>query len=109
MLTPFYDPNKSYEENFEQGPFGAFADGEVVEQGESSLKFYFIDRKSTRLNSSHSSISFLLFFFFKGPAPPRVLPSSPPRRSSDLNKVLLVPSQTGKLLSKGSPRSSFTL
>lgn len=27
MLTPFYDPEKSYEENFEQGPFGAFADG----------------------------------------------------------------------------------
>ena len=30
MLTPFYDPEKSYEENFEQGPFGAFADGEVA-------------------------------------------------------------------------------
>ncbi|OGI65006.1 hypothetical protein A3A95_02555 [Candidatus Nomurabacteria bacterium RIFCSPLOWO2_01_FULL_39_18] len=27
LLTPFYDPGKSYEENFEQGPFGAFADG----------------------------------------------------------------------------------
>lgn len=26
MLTPFYDPEKSYEENFEQGPFGAFTD-----------------------------------------------------------------------------------
>jgi dihydroorotate dehydrogenase (NAD+) catalytic subunit len=25
MLTPFYDPEKSYEENFDQGPFGAFA------------------------------------------------------------------------------------
>src|SRR3989338_6061330 len=45
MLTPFYDPNKSYEENFEQCPFGAFADGEVVEQGESSLKFYFMGFK----------------------------------------------------------------
>ena len=31
MLTPFYDPNKTYEENFEQGPFGAFTDGEVLE------------------------------------------------------------------------------
>ncbi len=25
--TPFFDPEKSYAENFEQGPFGAFADG----------------------------------------------------------------------------------
>jgi dihydroorotate dehydrogenase (NAD+) catalytic subunit len=31
MLTPFYDPEKSYQENFEQGPFGAFSNGEVVE------------------------------------------------------------------------------
>ncbi len=31
LYTPFYDPNKSYEENYEQGPFGAFADGVVVE------------------------------------------------------------------------------
>lgn len=29
MLTPFYDPKKSYEDNFAQGPFGAFVDGEV--------------------------------------------------------------------------------
>lgn len=28
--TPFYDPNLSYEDNFAQGPFGAFAGGEVV-------------------------------------------------------------------------------
>lgn len=27
LETPFYDPNKSYEENFEEGPFGAFSDG----------------------------------------------------------------------------------
>jgi len=31
MLTPFYDPEKSYKENFEQGPFGVFADGIVIE------------------------------------------------------------------------------
>ncbi|MEK9181765.1 MAG: hypothetical protein AAB786_01975 [Patescibacteria group bacterium] len=31
MLTPFYDPEKSYEENFKDGPFGAFADGKVIE------------------------------------------------------------------------------
>ena len=30
MLTPFYDPEKSYEENFTQGPFGAFSDGKVL-------------------------------------------------------------------------------
>lgn len=30
LQTPFYDPNKSYEENFTEGPFGAFADGEVI-------------------------------------------------------------------------------
>ena len=29
MLIPFYDPDKSYEENFKDGPFGAFADGEI--------------------------------------------------------------------------------
>lgn len=29
MLTPFYDPNKTYEENFIEGPFGTFADGEM--------------------------------------------------------------------------------
>lgn len=30
MFTPFYDPEKSYEENFQEGPFGAFSDGEVL-------------------------------------------------------------------------------
>ena len=40
MLTPFYDPNKSYEENFKQGPFGAFADGEIVKnKGEPKFDF----------------------------------------------------------------------
>jgi dihydroorotate dehydrogenase (NAD+) catalytic subunit len=32
MQTPFYDPKKSYEENFKEGPYGAFADGEVFKQ-----------------------------------------------------------------------------
>lgn len=32
MITPFYDPNKSYEENYDSGPFGSFADGKVFEQ-----------------------------------------------------------------------------
>ena len=29
LLKSFYDPEKSYEENFEQGPFGAFANKEM--------------------------------------------------------------------------------
>ncbi len=41
LLTPFYDPEKSYEENFEQGPFGAFADGEILEdKGEPMFNFF---------------------------------------------------------------------
>jgi dihydroorotate dehydrogenase len=32
LHTSFYDPEKSYEANFEEGPFGAFTDGEVFEQ-----------------------------------------------------------------------------
>ena len=29
LRTPFYDPTKSYEENYDSGPFGAFADGKA--------------------------------------------------------------------------------
>ncbi len=32
LQAPFYDPQKSYEDNYEKGPFGAFADGKVYEQ-----------------------------------------------------------------------------
>jgi dihydroorotate dehydrogenase len=32
MLQPFYDPEKSYEENFNDGPFGAFTDGEIIQR-----------------------------------------------------------------------------
>src|SRR3989344_7460081 len=32
LQTPFYDPNKSYEDNYDQGPFGAFGDGQVSPQ-----------------------------------------------------------------------------
>ncbi|MCR4325225.1 MAG: hypothetical protein NUV59_00245 [Patescibacteria group bacterium] len=32
LREPFYDPTISYEENYERGPFGAFADGEIYEQ-----------------------------------------------------------------------------
>lgn len=34
LKDPFYDPNKSYEENFANGPYGAFADGEVLKDDE---------------------------------------------------------------------------
>ena len=49
-MEPFYDPKKSYEENFKDGPFGAFAQGSgnpkgVVERGESSLSFDFLGFK----------------------------------------------------------------
>lgn len=30
--TPFYDPEKTYEENYDTGPFGTFADGKKLEQ-----------------------------------------------------------------------------
>lgn len=29
---PFYDPTKSYDDNYQQGPFGSFADGVIYEQ-----------------------------------------------------------------------------
>ncbi|HSW97925.1 MAG TPA: tRNA-dihydrouridine synthase [Candidatus Saccharimonadales bacterium] len=32
MHKPFYDPEKTYEENYEKGPFGAFTDGEILKQ-----------------------------------------------------------------------------
>ncbi|MBI2196841.1 hypothetical protein HYU45_04525 [Candidatus Daviesbacteria bacterium] len=32
LQMPFYDPNKSYEDNYDQGPFGAFVEGEILEQ-----------------------------------------------------------------------------
>lgn len=40
LQLPFYDPNKSYEENYEKGPFGAFKDGTIYKQtGEPSYDF----------------------------------------------------------------------
>lgn len=32
LQPPFYDPTKSYEANFEEGPFGAFADGKTIKR-----------------------------------------------------------------------------
>lgn len=40
LREPFYDPQKSYEENYDAGPFGAFADGAIFEQkGEPKTDF----------------------------------------------------------------------
>jgi dihydroorotate dehydrogenase (NAD+) catalytic subunit len=40
LHKPFYDPEKTYEENFNEGPFGAFADGEIFEnKGEPKFDF----------------------------------------------------------------------
>jgi len=40
LHTPYYDPKKSYEENFEKGPFGAFIDKKIYkDKGEPQYKF----------------------------------------------------------------------
>ncbi|MFA6177789.1 MAG: dihydroorotate oxidase [Candidatus Paceibacterota bacterium] len=47
LLEPFYDPLKSYEENYEKGPFGAFADGKIEnpEKGVFAEKYDFLGFK----------------------------------------------------------------
>ncbi len=40
LQNPFYDPKKSYEENYDEGPFGAFADGKVYQQSGEPSKTY---------------------------------------------------------------------
>lgn len=41
LQTPFYNPLKNYEENYQKGPFGGFADGKVFKQtGEPKNTFY---------------------------------------------------------------------
>lgn len=40
LQEPFYDPEKSYEENFQEGPFAAFADSEkYVDEGNPQYQF----------------------------------------------------------------------
>jgi dihydroorotate dehydrogenase len=39
LRTPFFDPNKTYHENWEQGPFGDFADGIIIEESEPQFEF----------------------------------------------------------------------
>lgn len=41
LHQPFYDPEKSYEDNFKEGPFGAFTDGKVFkDEGEPKYDFF---------------------------------------------------------------------
>lgn len=41
LSTPFYDPTKSYEENYDKGPYGNFADGnEFAQKGEPAHTYY---------------------------------------------------------------------
>jgi dihydroorotate dehydrogenase (NAD+) catalytic subunit len=48
LYTPFYNPNKSYEENFQAGPYGDFADGKIFKNsGEPKYDFLGIPVYST--------------------------------------------------------------
>lgn len=41
LHTPFYDPTKSYEENYDKGPFGDFSDNKIYQQkGEPQYSFF---------------------------------------------------------------------
>ena len=44
LHKPFYDPEKTYEENLQQGPFGDFAGSEIYEQKGEPL-FVFFNQK----------------------------------------------------------------
>src|SRR5258708_26742412 len=46
-MIPFYDPEKSYEENYEKGPFGAFAESSGKSKAESASepKYDFLGQK----------------------------------------------------------------
>ncbi len=40
LHTPFYDPEKTFDDNYKNGPFGAFADGKVIkDHGEPAYDF----------------------------------------------------------------------
>ena len=44
LYPPFYDPEKSYEDNFKEGPFGVFADKEIF-QNKNKLEYNFLGFK----------------------------------------------------------------
>ena len=45
LFVPFYNPQKSYEENFKQGPFGDFADRKVCATSDVAQKYDFFGHK----------------------------------------------------------------
>lgn len=45
MLQPFYDPGKTFEENFNEGPFGAFADGVAFVPGSGVPRYELFGKK----------------------------------------------------------------
>lgn len=45
LHTPFYDPEKSYEDNFEKGPFGIFADGVNLSTSQVDKQYDFLGFK----------------------------------------------------------------
>lgn len=45
LKTPFYDPHKSYEDNYDQGPFGAFRDGRSFDFAQDEPRFNFLGQK----------------------------------------------------------------
>ncbi|MBI2018877.1 hypothetical protein HYS96_04200 [Candidatus Daviesbacteria bacterium] len=45
LKDPFYDPNKSYEDNYDQGPFGAFANGKPFDFAQGEPRFNFLGQK----------------------------------------------------------------
>src|SRR5438270_5203008 len=86
--------------------FRSRPDGDVgahgrVERDEGVLGRLFQDRKSTRLNSSHSQISYAVFCLKKksrGPCPAPLLPQTP----THISVLLLLP--LGFALSRSAPR-----
>jgi dihydroorotate dehydrogenase len=66
LQTPFYDPAKSYEQNYSQGPFGAFTDNKIYNQiGEprydflgQKIHFPFGIPAGTILNSNFAKAAF---------------------------------------------------
>ncbi|MFA6520027.1 MAG: hypothetical protein WCT44_00260 [Candidatus Paceibacterota bacterium] len=51
LQTPFYDPEKSYEDNFKEGPFGAFSDGVACAEGSGVPKEPQYDFLGVKVNS----------------------------------------------------------